>query len=48
MQTARVEKVKRPNISPAGMTKDWLYFTCKSRWGDYVKATKLEGTDRVI
>ena len=45
-QTARVEKVKRPSISPAGTTEDWLYF--KSRWGDYVKATKLEGTDRVI
>ena len=45
-QTVRVEKVKRPSISLAGTTKDWLYF--KFRWGDYVKATKLEGTDRVI
>ena len=45
-QAARVEKVKRPSISSAGTTEDWLYF--KSRWGDYVKATKLEGTDRVI
>ena len=45
-QTARVEKVKRPSILSAGTTEDWLYF--KSRWGDYVKATKLEGTDRVI
>ena len=26
--------------------EDWQYF--KSRWGDYVKATKLEGTDRII
>ena len=45
-QTARVEKVKRLSISSAGTTEDWLYF--KSRWGDYVKATKLERTDRVI
>ncbi len=43
---ARVEKVKRPSISSAGTTEDWLYF--KSRWADYVKATRLEGTDRVI
>ena len=46
MQAAKVEKVKRPSISSAGTTEDWLYF--KSRWGDYVIATKLEGTDRVI
>ena len=45
-QTARAEKVKRPSISSAGTTEDWQYFT--SRWGDYVRATKLEGTDRVI
>ena len=45
-QAARIEKVKRSNISPAGTTEDWQYF--KSRWGDYVKATRLEGTDRVI
>ena len=45
-QTASVKKVKRPSITSAGTTEDWLYF--KSRWGDYVKATKLEGTDRVI
>ena len=45
-QTARAEKVKRPSKSSAGTTEDWQYFT--SRWGDYVRATKLEGTDRVI
>ena len=45
-QTARVEKVRRPCISSAGTTENWQYF--KSRWSDYVKATKLEGTDRVI
>ena len=28
------------------MTEDWQYF--KSRWNDYVKATRLEGTDRII
>ena len=44
--TARVEKVKRPNISSAGATEDWQYF--KSRWNDYVRATKLTGTDKVI
>ena len=42
-QTARVEKVKRPNVSSAGTTEDWQYF--KSRC---VKATRLEGTDRII
>ena len=45
-QAARAEGVKRPSISSAGTTEDWLYF--QSRWIDYVKATKLEGTDRVI
>ena len=45
-QMARAEKVKRPCISSAGTTEDWQYF--KSRWSDYVKATRLEGTDRVI
>ncbi len=44
--TARVEKVRRPSISSAGTTEEWQYF--KSRWGDYVTATKLRGTDRVI
>ena len=44
--TARPEKVKRPHISPAGTTEDWQYF--KSRWSDYVKATKLNGTDKII
>ena len=29
---ARVDKVKRPTISPAGSTEDWKYF--KSRWDD--------------
>ena len=45
-QTARVEKIKRPSISSPGTTEDWLYF--KSRWGNYMKAMKLEDTDRVI
>ncbi len=45
-QPARVKKVKRPSISPAGTTEDWHYFM--TRWADYVKATKLEGTDKVI
>ena len=45
-RTARVERVKRPNVSSAGTTEDWQYF--KSRWNDYVKATRLEGTDKII
>ena len=44
--TPRVEKVRRPNISSAGTSEDWQYFM--SRWEDYVKATKLTGTDKVI
>jgi len=43
---ARVEKMRRPNVSFAGTSGDWQYFT--SRWGDYVSATKLTGTDRVV
>ena len=38
---ARVEKVKRPSVSSAGSTEDWLYF--ESRWSDYVAATRLKG-----
>ena len=45
-RTARAEKVKRPDISSAGTIEDWQYF--KSRWNDYVKVTRLEGTDRII
>ena len=43
---ARVEKVKRPSVSSAGSTEDWLYF--ESRWSDYVAATRLKGPDCVI
>ena len=42
----KAEKVKRPCILSAGTTEDWQYFT--SRWSDYVEATKLSGTDKVI
>jgi len=42
----KAEKVKRPCISSTGTTEDWQYF--RSRWNDYVKATKLSGTDKVI
>ena len=45
-QAARVERVKRPDISSAGTTEDWVYF--QSRWGDYTRATKLVGQDRVL
>jgi len=44
--TARAEKVTRQSVSSAGMMEDWQYF--KSRWRDYVKATKLNGTDKII
>ena len=44
--TPRAEKVKRPTITSAGTTEDWQYF--QSRWSDYVRATKLEGTDKII
>ena len=43
---AKAEKVKRPCISYAGTTEDWQYF--RSRWSDYVRATRLSGTDKVI
>ena len=46
MPVAKAKKVKRPCISSSGTTEDWHYFI--SRWSDYVKATKLLGTDRVI
>ncbi len=42
---AKAEKVKRPCILSAGTTEDWQYF--RSRWSDYVRATKLSG-DPVI
>ena len=43
---AKAEKVKHPCISSAGTTEDCQYFT--SRWSDYVEATKLSGTHKVI
>ena len=46
MPTAKAQKVKCPCIWSAGTTKDWQYF--RSRWSDYVKATKLLGTDKII
>ena len=46
MSVAKPEKVKRLCISSSGTTEDWQYF--RSRWSDYVRATKLSGTDRVI
>ena len=38
--------MKRPTISAAGTTQDWLYFM--SRWGDYVQATKVQGAEKAI
>ena len=42
---AKVERVKRPTICPAGSNEDWSYFL--SRWTDYAIATKIEGQDKV-
>ena len=44
--SVKVEKVKRPSISPAGSSEDWTYFI--SRWQDYVTATKVTGRDMII
>ncbi len=33
-------------MTSAGTTEDWVYF--KSRWSDYVRATRLTGQDKVI
>ena len=46
MPVAKAENVKHLCISSAGTTEDWQYF--RSRWSDYVRATKLSGTDRII
>lgn len=45
-KSARVERVRRPSISPAGSSEDWSYFI--SRWKDYVTATKVTGRDKII
>ncbi|XP_063956770.1 uncharacterized protein LOC135154494 [Lytechinus pictus] len=45
-QAAKVEKVKRPTIAAAGTSEEWAYF--KSRWSDYVDATKITGKDKVV
>ena len=44
--TASVEKVKLSNLSSASTREDWQYFI--SCWEDYVRATKLAGSDRDI
>ena len=43
---AKVDKVKRPSLSAAGTSEDWLYF--ESRWQEYVDATKITGKDKTI
>ena len=44
--SAKVERVKRPVISSAGISEDWNYFL--SRWNDYIEATKVTGKDGVL
>ena len=34
---AKIDRVRRPTISPAGSSEDWSYFI--SRWQDYKDAT---------
>lgn len=43
---AKVERVRRPTVTTIGTSEDWAYF--KSRWKDYVEATKEDGRDKVI
>ena len=44
--TAKIDKVRRPMVSPAGTSEDWSYFL--TRWDDYKEATKITGKDLVI
>ena len=44
--TAPVAKAEKVAYCPLGQWRIWQYFT--SRWSDYVEATKLSGTDKVI
>jgi hypothetical protein len=46
LPAAKVEKVKRPSISPSGTSEEWSYF--KIRWTEYVDATGITGKDLVI
>lgn len=43
---ARAEEIKRASVSSAGTIVEWQYF--RSRWSDYVKVTRLEGTNKII
>ena len=44
--TVKIERVHHPTISSAGTSEEWQYF--QTRWGEYMAATKISGTDRVI
>ena len=44
--TVKIERVRHPTVSSAGTSEEWQYF--QTRWGEYVAATKISGTDRVI
>ena len=45
-ERSKVEAIKRPTVSAAGTSQDWLYFL--SRLEDYVKATNVKGEDQAI
>ena len=42
----KMEKLKRPTISLAGMPETWAYF--ETRWGEYRDGTHLRGDDIVV
>ena len=45
-EAVKVERVKRPTISPGGTSQDWKYFV--TRWTDYKTATRITGTEVLI
>lgn len=45
-QATRAEKLKRPTISSAGSSEEWVYF--ETRWDEYRRGTKLTDGDVVV
>ena len=43
---AKIEKVRPPAISTAGLNEDWSYFL--TQWQDYVDSTKITSKDKVV
>ena len=42
----KVDRVRRPTVSPAGTGEEWQYFL--TRWGEYKTATQISGSAIVI